>query len=220
MKSFYIACFVLASFACAVSGQEAVPERPLGFVYLDDARPKVVLEVFYDHLCDDSAASWPTLKQIESEYSGKQGLEILIHIFPLVNHHNAFFMQKAGEVVRNETRGDRNETDDAFVTFLEQAFKQQEEFLTGAVDMTEPQVQAKIAEFTETATKVSKEKVMAGFKSERVDTKSRNAWRYAASRGITGTPQYIINGVHDYDAVKLDFDGWKKMIDDLMTRPS
>ena len=32
------------------------------------------------------------------------------------------------------------------------------EFLTGAVDMTEPQVQEKIAELTETATKVSKEK--------------------------------------------------------------
>ena len=63
-------------------------------------------------------------------------------------------------------------------------------------------------------------RVMAGFKSERIDTKSRNAWRYAASRGITGTPQYIINGVHDPTAVKLDFDGWKKMIDDLMTRPA
>ena len=78
-------------------------------------------------------------------------------------------MQKAGVVVRNESKS-------AFVPYLEQSFKQQDgrensqnakhsfdidflEFLTGAVDMTEPQVQEKIAEFTETVASVPKEKL-------------------------------------------------------------
>ena len=61
-------------------------------------------------------------------------------------------------------------------------------------------------------------RVMRGFKLETVDTRARNAWRYAAHRGITGTPQYIVNGVHDYDAIKLDFEGWKRMIDDFMSK--
>ena len=53
-------------------------------------------------------------------------IHLVIYSSPYSNHHNAFFMQKAGEVVRNETRGNRNETGDAFVSFLEQSFKQQE----------------------------------------------------------------------------------------------
>lgn len=56
---------------------------------------------------------------------------------------------------------------------------------------------------------------MKGFTNSIIDRRSRNAWRYGAHRGITGTPQYIINGVHDPMAPELDIDGWKKMIDGL-----
>ena len=49
-----------------------------------------------------------------------------------------------------------------------------------------------------------------------ITTRSRTAWKYAAHRGITGTPQFIINGVHVPDAADFKFADWKKLIDDLM----
>lgn len=57
--------------------------------------------------------------------------------------------------------------------------------------------------------------VMEGFKSKDIDTRARTAWKYGCHRGITGTPQFIINGVHDPTAPDLDYRGWERVIDRL-----
>lgn len=56
---------------------------------------------------------------------------------------------------------------------------------------------------------------MEGFMSKDIDMRARTAWKYACHRGITGCPQFIINGVHDPTAPDLDYDGWVKKINDL-----
>ena len=48
---------------------------------------------------------------------------------------------------------------------------------------------------------------------------ARYAWKYAASRGITGTPQFIVNGVIVPDAP----DGkaqWEEFINKLLASPA
>jgi len=37
-------------------------------------------------------------------------------------------------------------------------------------------------------------RIMSGFKDEVIVERSRYAWKYAASRGVTGTPSFLING--------------------------
>lgn len=37
------------------------------------------------------------------------------------------------------------------------------------------------------------------------------------SLGISGTPQFIVNGVHLPDAPDFKFEEWKRLIDNLMT---
>lgn len=60
---------------------------------------------------------------------------------------------------------------------------------------------------------------MDGFDDDTIVRRSRYAWKYAAHRGITGTPQFIINGVHNPDAADFSIEEWKKMIDQLMATP-
>ena len=62
-------------------------------------------------------------------------------------------------------------------------------------------------------------RVMDGFTDSVVVERARYAWKYAASRGITGTPQFIVNGVNVPQAQGYDADQWGHFINDLLTTP-
>ena len=48
---------------------------------------------------------------------------------------------------------------------------------------------------------------------------ARYAWKYAASRGITGTPQYIVNGVQVPDPPGSKTE-WEDYINKLLASPA
>ena len=60
---------------------------------------------------------------------------------------------------------------------------------------------------------------MEGFTDAKVATEARYAWKYGCSRGVSGTPFYMINGVLDPNAVTYSVSDWEKMIDKLMAGP-
>lgn len=60
---------------------------------------------------------------------------------------------------------------------------------------------------------------MSGYSDEVVVGKSRYAWKYAASRGITGTPEFIVNGVIASEAHGYKKEDWESFIDKLLTAP-
>ena len=60
---------------------------------------------------------------------------------------------------------------------------------------------------------------MSGFTDSVVVEDARYAWKYAASRGITGTPQYIVNGVQVPDAPDSKSE-WEDFINKLMASPA
>lgn len=59
---------------------------------------------------------------------------------------------------------------------------------------------------------------MAGFEDEVIVENARYAWKYAASRGITGTPEFIVNGVNAPD-VPDSKEGWVTFINKLLNAP-
>ena len=59
-------------------------------------------------------------------------------------------------------------------------------------------------------------RTLQGFDDSVIVRRSRYAWKYAASRGISGTPQFIVNGVHYPDGQDYNTDDWKKTIDSLL----
>jgi hypothetical protein len=63
-------------------------------------------------------------------------------------------------------------------------------------------------------------RILSGFQDRVIAEKARYAWKYGASRGVTGTPQFIVNGVHapevqDYDSA----DQWDQFITKLLSAP-
>lgn len=59
---------------------------------------------------------------------------------------------------------------------------------------------------------------MKAFTDATVDHEARYAWKYAASRSITGTPQFIVNGVIVPDA-PATYDQWIAFLDGLLKSP-
>lgn len=61
---------------------------------------------------------------------------------------------------------------------------------------------------------------MSGFTDSLVVEDARYAWKYAASRGITGTPQYIVNGVQVPDGSSFSKTQWEDFINKLVSSPA
>ena len=67
---------------------------------------------------------------------------------------------------------------------------------------------------------LSYHRILSGFTDSLVVEDARYAWKYAASRGITGTPQYIVNGVQVPDAPKYSRTQWEQFINKLVASPA
>ena len=63
-------------------------------------------------------------------------------------------------------------------------------------------------------------RVMEGFTDDVVTMDARYAWKYAASRSVTGTPQFIVNGVHVPAAPGFSAGDWAEFIDSLLNTPT
>ena len=51
------------------------------------------------------------------------------------------------------------------------------------------------------------------------DQATRASWKYGASRGVTGTPTFLLNGVTVADATpSWTLDDWTKVIDPLLLK--
>lgn len=190
--------------------QTPIPAKPLGYTYLspsDGQSPKVVLEIFYDHLCSDSKANWVFMKEVLQNLSHEQ-VTAIMHIFPLPYHHNAYFAQQVGVVVRQEAAD--------FKGYIQLIFDNQDKFVSGAVNMTEPQVQHLLASLTAKSLGIDEEKIVAGFKDEVVGEKARYAYDYAAYRSVSGTPIFMVNGVISSEAGGYGADQWEQFIRKLL----
>lgn len=61
---------------------------------------------------------------------------------------------------------------------------------------------------------------MEGFTDDVVTMDARYAWKYAASRGMTGTPQFLVNGVHVPTAVGFSVSDWSEFLNTLLSTPT
>lgn len=90
---------VLCVFAYLATAQVPIPSRPDGYALslTAPATAPVVLEAFFDLLCPDSKAAWPTIKQLLSHYS--TSLYFLLHTFPLPYHTWSFIANNGAHVI-------------------------------------------------------------------------------------------------------------------------
>ncbi len=58
--------------------------------------------------------------------------------------------------------------------------------------------------------------MLTAFTDTTVDNEARLAFKYAGHRGITGTPQFVVNGVHTPDVAGYDKGQWEKYLTQLI----
>lgn len=193
-------------------GDYIPPAKPPGFVYQNRPfnRNTVLIEAFYDPVCPDSRDSWPPLKQVLSHYGSR--VNLVVHLLPLPYHDNAFVASRALHVVNALNTS-------ATFPLLEWIFKHQEKYY-GAPTRNFSRAFV-VEEMVKSATEVVGESfydaVKSGFDDVKTDYATRVSFKYAASRGVYGTPFFYVNGFLLPDTGSaLDYNAWRKVIDPLL----
>ncbi|XP_065843150.1 uncharacterized protein [Oscarella lobularis] len=190
------------------SAQTPVPSRPLGYTLQNGSN--IVIDAFYDLLSSECQANWPVLQSVAKQYVGKVTLKI--HMFPLPFNHQSFFVaQTAHQLMLTKCKPS------VYSSFVTLILKNQKDLTTGSVNMSETQVKESIAELVSSAKLgLTESQVLAGFKDNHVYELSVMSWKYAAAQSITGTPEFIVNGVEVPNASTFIKEDWIKFIESLL----
>ncbi|XP_065843149.1 uncharacterized protein [Oscarella lobularis] len=199
---------VALAFVPIIASQTHVPARPTGYTLQQGST--IVLEAYYDLLCPDSKASWPTLQKLMTQY--KSQLTVILHLFPLPFHHDAFFATQAAETVIATHPS-------AYKDFVSLMFEQQEKMKAGAVNMTEPQVMNLIAQIVESGKLgITAKEIASGFTNDSITETAILAWKTASQRGINDTPSFVVNRILVAEAENFDMEDWVKFIENLLKK--
>lgn len=177
-----------------------------GFVLGPD-NSTYTLDVYYDHLCSGSAQAFPGLWQYWS--INKAWLQLNIHIFPLPYHHFSFEVAEAGHYIQVKYP-------DRFIDFTAHMFDNQDTYLVDALAWDYNTTLHRLANDTQSSTGVPSAEVFSALYNSTNNISTRVGWKLGCSKGITGTPQYQVNGVWAPDASdQVSASNWKSYFQDL-----
>lgn len=182
MKVLISAIFIVAAIA---QQTQPIPTMPDGYAY-GPATTNYTLDVFYDHVCTDSAAAYPALNAFWT--SNQSWLRMVIHIYPLPYHYYSFDVGRAGRFIQLNYPAQ-------FTNFMVWMFNHQSKYLDAAQAWDQSQLYNYLATDTQTATGVPFSLTENSLNNITYNYDLRISWKYATSHGITGTPQYMLNGI-------------------------
>ncbi|KAJ7957909.1 Thioredoxin superfamily protein [Quillaja saponaria] len=210
LSTFFLVFFFHSFFK--VRADYIPPAKLNGFPYgnLPLKWDTVLVEAFYDPLCPYSRDSWPPLKQALSYYGSS--VSLVVHLLPLPYHDNAFVASRALHIVNDLYAS-------ATFPLLEWFFKHQEKFYGAPTSNLSRAsiIDEVVKSATEVAGRSYYNEIKVGFNNLKTDLKTRVSFKYAASRGVYGTPSFYVNGFLLSDTGStIDYNGWRKVLDPLV----
>ncbi|GFP97734.1 hypothetical protein PHJA_001917500 [Phtheirospermum japonicum] len=199
-----------------IFGYFSMPEQD-GFWYGQNRanqEGQVFVEAFFDPLCPNSRDSWPPLKKAIQQYGSR--VKLVVHIFPLPYHDNAFVASRALHIV-NELNNS------ATYPLLEAFFNNQEQFYGKATfNLSKANVIDRISNFSTTTLGNSNHSVIkSGFNNNETDHATRVGFKFGCVRGVYATPFFIINGFPLAGAGSaLNYTVWREVLDPLVGKQS
>lgn len=221
-NSFAVLLVCLVSFSASLAygpGSVPIPRTYDGFA-LGPASAPLLVEAFYDLQCPDSRAAHPVLRTVFeticSRSNTPQGcVRLIVHMFPLPYHRAAFPAAQIAQVIaENSTQ--------LLWRWMDAYFNEQDKFKNGAIHhLSEEELHAQMVELAESSVNLPKRLLSSGLAyGNEYDAKTRVSWKYACSRGISGTPQFLVNGV----LVQMDGDAsvsdWESLLLPLLAQKS
>ncbi|OQR83001.1 hypothetical protein ACHHYP_15253 [Achlya hypogyna] len=210
---------VLVTMAAAATmgvAQVPIPASPPGFTYASgSAEAHIQLDMFIDLLCPDSKAAYPALQQVVANLSSTD-FRLRFHQFPLPYHHNAYSFAQASRTITHALGEDK------FTRWMETVYAHQDAFWNKQTEtLGQKQVTDQIGQLAKKTfpelTDAQWAEGMTGHGGTQMDVDTRTEWKYACTRGISGTPMYLLNEVpFDADA-SWTYDDWMKALKPLLT---
>ncbi|KDO34647.1 hypothetical protein SPRG_00709 [Saprolegnia parasitica CBS 223.65] len=206
----------LATAVGLATAQVPIPASPPGFTYAQgSADAHIQLDMFIDLLCPDSKAAYPALQQVAANLSSS-AFRLRFHQFPLPYHHNAYSFAQASRTIAHALG------DDTFTRWMEAVYANQDAYWNKATEtLGQKQVTAQIGALAKKTfpelTDTQWAEGMTGHGGTQMDVDTRTEWKYACTRGISGTPMYLLNEVpFDADA-SWTYDDWMKALAPLLS---
>ncbi|CAI2379850.1 unnamed protein product [Moneuplotes crassus] len=193
-----------------------IPSHPDGFVFSSPETKKARIDIYEDLLCIDCKHFEGPFKNFlnSHEVDGvaiTDLVEVVVHIFPLPYHHHAFFPAQLGAFI-----ADQNNNHTEFFEYSDWIFDHQDEFNSGSVELTQPQVQAKLcAEASADLAFLDESACLQEFSNNDHNNDARISFKLAAYYGVNGTPTTFLNGV-EVDA-PLTTQGWVNLVKPYVT---
>jgi len=209
-----IVCFFALlglSLPCS-SAQTPIPSRPDGFAFGGPLEAPIILEGFFDVLCPDCAAGWPTVKKVVAHYGNN--LRLIVHTFPLPYHTWAFIANQGIHVVAQASGNNMS----AVHAYYDLFFGGVQELYWNDVVVNNSTVQivASMGQQLERAGLISAANFTAGIQNDDLNMDTRISWKYSCSRAVTGTPTFLINGVYTSADDTYTEQDWYNLIDPLL----
>eukprot|EP01016_Furgasonia_blochmanni_P044451 TRINITY_DN6173_c0_g1_i11.p1 TRINITY_DN6173_c0_g1~~TRINITY_DN6173_c0_g1_i11.p1 ORF type:complete len:318 (+),score=30.50 TRINITY_DN6173_c0_g1_i11:71-1024(+) len=196
---------IIACLITSVLTEQQVPITPLydGFVE-GPSNGTFHLEFFYDLVCPDSRDQQFILQNIFKSYQFPN-LKITYHMFPLPYHKNAYAIAQTMRVLASLF----NDTE--VIGFMNYFFPIQDKFYGDpTTSLTDAQILNMIADVVHGhfGQKLDTMSFIQRYHERTYDLEARSSWKYGCSRGISGTPISLANGVVIDGAQSFTLDDW------------
>ena len=170
----------------------------------------VYVDLFLDTQCPYSAKAWPTVRQVAAHY-GAAKVCFAVNMMVLSNHRQSWDVTLG-------LFGLAGDDDDRFMKLLDFLYARQERYFNGAfADRTHNDLKALIADLGHEFDKTPRERVAELLADNAVYAAAKQPGRYAALRGVWGTPTIFINDSERGDLGSAStLDNWRAVIDPLL----
>ncbi|GFP79520.1 hypothetical protein PHJA_000095500 [Phtheirospermum japonicum] len=205
---------ILLCLLSPISGYFSISEQD-GFWYGQNRanqEGQVFIEAFFDPICPDSRDSWTPLKKVIQQYSSR--VKLVVHMFPLPSHDNAFTASRALHIVNNLNSS-------ATYRLLEAFFEHQEQFYDNTTFyLSRANIVDRITKFSTQALGVYfRPSIESGFNDTRTDSVTRVGFKFGCIRGVYGTPSFFVNGFPlKNEGSTMNYNEWRQVLDPLVSR--
>jgi len=139
-------------------------------------------------------------------------LHFVFHTFPLVFHRNAYYASTGAHVIFQSNQSDK------IWRFIDLMFSHQGQFSEMAtIDMSSNQIKQAMATLVETELGFPSADFLKGLDDDDVQMSTRISSKFAASRSLSGTPNFFVNGIQVAGQSSWTLDDWRFVLDPLLS---
>ena len=175
------------------------------------ASSSIDVELFIDLTCSSCMYAWPLLQEVYQTYSST--VNFRYYSFPLPYHQQGFIISKAANLVNHFSPV-------SVFKFMNHVIRNQRSIYNSATeDKTYVQVVTLVEKWATESTSVTAAQFKEGMDmrttiGKKVEMNTRYMFKYCAIHGVSGTPQYKINGI---EVTGLDaIEDWRGALDPLV----